>query len=228
MKCSEYKLKYNVKKLQVHSDDVRRKMSEKKIGYIPWNKRLTKLDERVLEGSIKQSKSLRESYRTGKVINPFKNKTYEEMFGIEGAISYKKKLKLFYKGQKKSVKTIKKWKDTIEKNNIKEVWRQKLLQNRLAGKYGYISKLETQILDALEKQNNIKIERQFALQGGLYDGHYDKYLFEVDGSYWHSLPYVIQNDLKKDKIAIVNGFELIRLRSLKDINKLNLGVSHES
>lgn len=228
MKCSEYKLKYNVTKMQMFSDNVKKKMSEKKIGYTPWNKGLTKSDERVLRGSENQAKSLKESYRTEKIVHFCKGKTYEEIFGVERARNIRKKLITSHLGQKKSVATVKKWKDTIERKNIKEVWRQKLLQNRLAGKYESVSKFETQILDELEKQNNIKIERQFALQGKLYDGHCGKYLFEIDGSYWHSLPRVIENDFKKDKIAKDSGFELIRLKSLKDISKLSLEVDHAS
>jgi very-short-patch-repair endonuclease len=81
---------------------------------------------------------------------------------------------------------------------------------------------ENIILKKLEKFLNIKIERQFFLNGRYFDGRYKNILLEVDGVFWHSKTKDLINDHEKDKIARMHGFKLIRLRisSLKDINNV--------
>lgn len=74
-----------------------------------------------------------------------------------------------------------------------------------------VSKSETAFLDLLEKEFNVKIDRQFKIWGRSYDGKYKNVLLELDGAYWHSSIKQKKKDLKKTLSAMKNGYQLIRL-----------------
>lgn len=74
----------------------------------------------------------------------------------------------------------------------------------------YSSKSETAFLNKLEELYNIKIERQYPLEGRSFDGRYQGILIECDGSYWHSSDDSWFNDIWKNILSTKNGFTLYR------------------
>ncbi len=80
------------------------------------------------------------------------------------------------------------------------------------------SRLSTHILNEIEKQLGIKIEREFWIDGKSFDGRWKKMLIEIDGVYWHSLPRVKENDELKNQIAEKYGFRLHRIQTNKNLN----------
>ena len=71
---------------------------------------------------------------------------------------------------------------------------------------------ETLFLDLLEQTYNIKINRQFCLKKFLYDGQINNILIEIDSDYWHHRTITqAQRDFRKDKGALKNGYNLIRI-----------------
>lgn len=87
-----------------------------------------------------------------------------------------------------------------------------------------ISKSCTSFLNAIEQHYGIKIQREYTLDGRLFDGKWNNILIEVDGSYWHDPREhgdgVWINDNWKSIIAAKNGFELLRF-TVNDIKQVN-------
>jgi len=74
------------------------------------------------------------------------------------------------------------------------------------------SKIETALLNAIERTFKMPIERQFRLETKLYDGRCGDILIEVDGAMWHDKPEQVKRDKVKDDLATKHGFLLIRIR----------------
>lgn len=81
---------------------------------------------------------------------------------------------------------------------------------RLQKNKSRISKSCAKFLDALEKIWNVKIEREFSLDGRLFDGKVENLLIEIDGKFWHQLPIQIKIDEKKNRIAKNHKYKLKR------------------
>lgn len=88
-----------------------------------------------------------------------------------------------------------KWQNTL--NNKSQDEKDRIYKLRVAGfakahREKYVSAKEIEILDCLEKNLNIKIERQFSILYNnkiyLYDGKYNNVLIEFNGDYWHCNP----------------------------------------
>lgn len=78
------------------------------------------------------------------------------------------------------------------------------------------SKFETKLLDDLEKEIKLKIERQYILPetSMVFDGciPVQKILIEVDGDYWHKGADSQLRDAKKDQAALIKGYTIIRIK----------------
>ena len=83
----------------------------------------------------------------------------------------------------------------------------------------YTSNSERLFLDIMEAVYNIKIERQFSLNGKYYDGKLNNILIEIDGAKWHRSKKQKENDLLKEEIAKQNNYEIyrIKLNSIQEI-----------
>lgn len=81
-----------------------------------------------------------------------------------------------------------------------------------------VSNSEKAFLDGLEQAWNIKIERQkeFLTERGrrYFDGFVEdgNLLIECDGSYFHSKPDKIENDLFKERVANANGYAVLHFK----------------
>lgn len=69
---------------------------------------------------------------------------------------------------------------------------------------------------------DIALEHSVWLEGRCFDYRYQNYLFEIDGTYWHSLPHVQKIDQLKNKIAEDHGYKLYRF-SIADVPALLFG-----
>jgi G:T-mismatch repair DNA endonuclease (very short patch repair protein) len=118
------------------------------------------------------------------------------------------------------------WKSEKEKDEVK--WRKRLLD---ASKKGFEkiyapngeTSLETKLYNFLS-DNNIKYEKQYELDGKLFDAYLVEYniLLEFDGEFWHKLSleecmYDFQkesfyNDQIKNSIAKKHNITLYRIR----------------
>lgn len=89
---------------------------------------------------------------------------------------------------------------------------------------GLEKKFEKKVMDKL----GFDYKKQYEVGGKAYDFAYPQFriLIEVDGDYWHGKDGKILNkmqkmnrrhDKKKDKIALINNFDLIRFRE-RDVN----------
>ena len=74
-------------------------------------------------------------------------------------------------------------------------------------------------LDTLERIYNIKIEREFLLQGYYYDGRIDEVLIETDGTFWHK--NTGERDQRKTLVANKHGYQLFRIEldSVEEVEK---------
>jgi len=124
-----------------------------------------------------------------------------------------------YKGST-SESALKAW-ETRRKNDPNNKFVKKQVETRIKNgtfnRYGQ-SKAATQILDSIEISECIKLRREFPILDDEYGlKFYDalvigtKNLIEVDGSYWHSKPKVIENDRIKDLMAVKHGYTLYRI-----------------
>jgi len=73
----------------------------------------------------------------------------------------------------------------------------------------YVSKSELLFLDAIERIYGIVIQRQTQLFGRVYDGRYNRILFEIDSDYWHRNKQDV--DRMKDELALKHGFCIVRI-----------------
>ena len=77
---------------------------------------------------------------------------------------------------------------------------------------GPVSKSGNYFLDCVENMFGIKLEREYLLGRYRFDGRCGKILIEVDGSYWHRSLKTRKRDAKKEKLAIKNGFIVVRCK----------------
>jgi very-short-patch-repair endonuclease len=90
------------------------------------------------------------------------------------------------------------------------------------------SQLEINFLNVLKFYFGNSVNGSFELEGKIFDYKLGKkILIELDGDYWHSKDYTIENDLIKDDIAKKNNYILIRVgdkevKSLDFINKIKI------
>jgi len=82
------------------------------------------------------------------------------------------------------------------------------------------SKVEVDFGNALQELFKVKLTNTFFLENKYFDYKYNKYLIELDGSYWHSFSNAKENDKIKNMIAARNGYTLLRfsIDSKKDID----------
>lgn len=83
------------------------------------------------------------------------------------------------------------------------------------------SKSATKFLDILEQLSGMRIEREFPVDGRVFDGRIGRFLIEVDGRFWHSKPKMIIIDKEKERIAQDNGY-LLRRFEVNDERDLGL------
>lgn len=94
-------------------------------------------------------------------------------------------------------------------------------------KSGLSSKPELEYFNILKYFYKNDIKKQFRLEGKHYDYILlDKILIEFDGDYWHSNPEKKEKDREKDRIAIKNGYYIIRIsdknsNNIEILNKIN-------
>ena len=88
---------------------------------------------------------------------------------------------------------------------------------RSCGCLSLTSNSERQFLNKLESLIGEKIVRQFCISSSRGRRYYDGYissintLIEVDSTYWHSSPKLIENDKFKTQLAKDNRYKLIRI-----------------
>lgn len=95
---------------------------------------------------------------------------------------------------------------------------------RKSVKETYIEKIVGEYLES----KGHKIERQKKYHNFIMDFYIpEKEMFvEADGKYWHSIPKRIEMDLRKDLLAIKEGYQIVRVGELEVkngnfVNKLN-------
>lgn len=87
-----------------------------------------------------------------------------------------------------------KWQNALNNKSPEE--KERIYQERVAGfakaHIESVSKKETKIFDLIEKELNLKIERQFPIEHKnkiyLFDGKFKNILLEFNGDYWHCNP----------------------------------------
>ena len=82
-------------------------------------------------------------------------------------------------------------------------------------KYGFsIGKHETQLLDELELSNNIKIDRQYTINGYIVDGYCKKLniIFEIDESYHNNKKYKQRDKIRQRNIEKELNCKFIRIK----------------
>ena len=184
------------------------------------------------EGLEKASKTRKHQYASGERIQWNKGKKYTEtqLASIqESAKNTERCRKISEKltGKKKSPEHVAKikadrqkyWSDQ-DNRDAQRIRRSNYMRNHLIKTE---SKLETEfkkILDML----NVKYEFQYTVCGYNYDFYIPSknILIEVDGDWWHCNPnleiypihesqkHTIEHDLTKNKIALDNGYQLLR------------------
>ena len=99
---------------------------------------------------------------------------------------------------------------------------QKTLKMYKNGKFKIQSNSASLLFDQLEKIFDIKLEREHLLKDKLYDAKWKNYLFESDGSYWHSRDGAKENDEYKNKLAQENNYHLFRFKnnSIEDVKNI--------
>lgn len=107
-------------------------------------------------------------------------------------------------GNKQSQETIRKRVESLKKTN------------------NFTSKPEILFGKRVEEIFSVKLKHGYFLDGYCYDYKFGIFLFELDGSYWHSLPSLQARDIVKDDIAKTNKYVLIRfsLDYEKDVDEL--------
>ena len=82
----------------------------------------------------------------------------------------------------------------------------------------HLGKNETQILDDIEKENNIKLERQYPVLNFYIDGYdsTNNIVYEVDES--HHKYQQIQDIIRKNKIKEELGCEFVRIKEEEFLN----------
>ncbi|MFA5397641.1 MAG: DUF559 domain-containing protein [Methanogenium sp.] len=77
-------------------------------------------------------------------------------------------------------------------------------------KHSNVSRSRSEIAwgEYIERIYDVKLTHSFKLDRFIYDYRYKKFLFEIDGSYWHK--NTLERDLLKTDIADDNGFILYR------------------
>ena len=107
-------------------------------------------------------------------------------------------------GTKQSQETIRKRVESLKKTN------------------NFTSKPEILFGNKIRDVFKVQLKQSYFLNGYCYDYKFGIFLFELDGSYWHSLPSSQARDIIKDSIAKENKYILIRfcLNYEKDVDKL--------
>jgi very-short-patch-repair endonuclease len=72
------------------------------------------------------------------------------------------------------------------------------------------SKSEIAWGEFIKETYGIILQHSKWLQGRCFDYCYNDYLFEIDGSYWHSFKESKRIDALKNEIAKINGYTLVR------------------
>lgn len=91
-------------------------------------------------------------------------------------------------------------------------------------KMGGKSNLEIDFFSVLRFYFDKRVHMSFKLENRYYDYILDgKLLIELDGTYWHSSNEAKENDKYKNKLAIENGFQILRIdeKSVKNIETIN-------
>lgn len=74
------------------------------------------------------------------------------------------------------------------------------------------SKSAKLFLDLIECHFGIILEREFELQNKFFDAQYNDIIIEVDSDYWHKSKRQRANDIRKNDIAIRNGYKIYRFK----------------
>ena len=194
-------------------------------GNVPWNANLTKDDERIAKSIEKGRKTLVDKYasRELKVWNDgltketnesvasmgkknselYKDKTFEERFGEEKARKTKEKLSeiCFFKilNKENTGKTYEQLYGEKKGKELKQNKReQRIKQIEKEGGVLQKGRREKQILDEIERKENIIIDRQFRTIGYAPDGycHETNTIYEVNESHHKNQ---IKEDLQRQK-----------------------------
>ncbi|MFA5395628.1 MAG: NUMOD3 domain-containing DNA-binding protein [Methanogenium sp.] len=72
------------------------------------------------------------------------------------------------------------------------------------------SKSELEWGNFVQQLFKINLQHSFWLDGYCFDYKYQNYLFELDGSYWYTLPNTIKKDKLKEQLAKEKNFILLR------------------
>ena len=137
-----------------------------------------------------RSKKTREKISKGNLgkTQPYKGKSYEEIYGIEKA----KKLKC---QRRKNVLNL-------------------LLESKKYGSYIIVGKNETRILNNIEREKHIKILRQYRIIGYSLDGYdfINNIVYEVDEKYHSNANQIIKDEERELNIIQHLGCEFIRIK----------------
>ncbi len=169
------------------AQEIKKKNSDGHKGQVPWHKKervkinceyCNNIIEKVITSKQKYcSKICADKHSKGRSRSPeteFKKgcksdkrgKTLEEMYGVEKANEIKEKLR--YNPERKR---------KLREFRIKQVEQQELNGLPLMPNIG---KYETQIIDCVEKQLNIKFKRQFRCDGYFIDGYNEIYNIAIE------------------------------------------------
>ena len=168
------------------SKETIKRMSESKVGNVPWNKGLTKKTDLRIE-------------LVGKKIQK----------KLKGRTPWNKGLT---KAKHLSLQKISK--KTSERN--KKFWSNKSWkEKRLEGlrKVSNPSKFQLSVGKAL-KRSGYKLKSEFQIGEKFFDFKIlgTNLLIEADGIYWHSKEKAVRNDRYKEKLANSNGYKLLRIK----------------
>ncbi len=118
--------------------------------------------------------------------------------------SHKLKLSLATKGIPKSEDTKRKMREAAVKRIINS-------KNN-----HYTSKAEREFVKIIEERYDVKLQKQFRIEHGVYDIKHENILIEVDGKYWHSTDDAQKRDKYKNRLAKKYGYKLYRFEVNRD------------
>lgn len=143
-------------------------------------------------------------------------------------------------GKKRTEQSIQNIKNALSKitPERREAMTIKMMETQKKNRTSSSSKIEVLILDRLQKEFGVPIERQFRIGRKSFDGKIGNILIEIDGERWHSTPEAVKRDSEKDKLATSLGYIMLRIRIARgfklrkllenSIEKLSLIISRKA
>jgi very-short-patch-repair endonuclease len=92
--------------------------------------------------------------------------------------------------------------------------------------YPTVGRNETKILNFIELQNNIKLKRQYCIDGYFLDGYCieTRTAYEVDEIYHHTEPQIQRDKEREEYIKNKLNCKFVRLNELEYIQKINATI----